>query len=606
MTWLLEARNSSIIPAASAGTIGIHLVWEAFLLLCSLFLITLYVVIGAAAFFSCVLPLAVMVYAHQLWREARNGHVEAVRALTAAIDAADPMTRGLSERISKMSIQVARQLGLGNDEVQEIEYAALLHEVGRTAIQRDVRFKPGGLSQQEKAELRMHPRLGSEVVQRFGFFPGAPSVILSHHEQPDGRGYPQGLQGDEIPLGSRILMAVAAFDAMTSDRPYRRGLPPKTAFDELLGLAGHQFFPDVVEALIDLYASGELFSAFDTDILESFARGDGNSRALEEHLVRRGHRLARPTSPETFSPADDDEVPVLELPSPEEGNQATPKSAQERTHVVHEQFAMGNATALRLDVAAMSDVGCVRENNEDSFGLFRELPRHDGSGAIGPDAGCLIVVADGMGGAAGGEVASNLAVDMVRDTYFGNDVHDSCRDSLHESLRLANELIHWRAASESELEGMGTTCTAAALVGDELHVAHVGDSRAYLVRSGSVESLTRDHTLAAELKAATGQEGPPGAHSVLTRCLGSRTEVEVELSRAVKLQAGDVLVLCSDGLWNQVDAQEIREIVLSQSPEVACSKLVDRARQRGGPDNITVVVARVEPARVMRDSAQER
>jgi protein phosphatase len=442
----------------------------------------------------------------------------------------------------------------------------------------------------------MHPRLGSEVVQRFGFFAGAPSIILSHHEQPDGKGYPRGLRGTEIPVGSRILMAVAAFDAMTSDRPYRRGLPPKTAFDELLSLAGHQFFPDVVEALIELYANGELFSAFETEQLERFARGEGSSRALEEHLVRHGVRLTRPASSENAELHADDGIPVLELPEVGEPTEATPKSVQERTHIVHEQFELGRGSALRLDVAATTDVGCQRDNNEDAFGLFRELPRRDGVDPARSDAGFLVVVADGMGGAAGGEVASNLAVDMVRDTYFGNDVHDSSRESLQESLRLANELIHWRAASESELQGMGTTCTAAALVGDELHVAHVGDSRAYLVREGTVESLTRDHTLAAELKAATGQEGPPGAHSVLTRCLGSRTDVEVELSRSVHLQADDVLVMCSDGLWNQVAPQEIREVVRTQSPEVACSQLVERARQRGGPDNITVVVARVEAA----------
>jgi len=243
-------------------------------------------------------------------------------------------------------------------------------------------------------------------------------------------------------------------------------------------------------------------------------------------------------------------------------------------------------------VAALTDVGCKRERNEDAFGLFRnEL----GTKTAHPSRGCLLVVADGMGGAAAGEVASTLAVEMLRESYFGNDEPVPRGEALQESMRLTNELIHWRSTAETELRGMGTTCTAAAIAGSELHVGHVGDSRAYLFRHDTVETLTQDHTVAAQLQMA-GAPASARTQCMLTRCLGAQTAVEVDLTRPVRLEPGDLILLCSDGLWGQVDLHELRDVVQSETPELACTTLVERARERGGPDNITVVVARVQAA----------
>ena len=571
--WGLDRRR----PTRSAEKwtdLVLRAAWEALQLASAAAWTFAFLRLGTPAYVFLFLPLALAAVASTLWQRGQRGHVEAVRTLVAAIDAADFLTRGQAERIARMSVQVARRLGLSSGEIEELEYAALLHEVGRTAIQRDLMLKAGVLSNQEQVLMRTHPRLGSETVQRFGFFPAAARLVLAHHEQPDGRGYPNGWRAEEIPLGSRILMATAAFDAITSDRPYRPGLAPDAAVQQLLALAGHQFFTDVVEALIDLYTSGELFAAFTPAELEIYARGDGGSRLLQEHLRRRGQLQQESAAAATTAAgtADDDGVPTLELP---------PGPHQD---VLEKEIPLRDPGEHLLQVAALTDVGCARERNEDAFGVFP---------GEGGDRGCLLVVADGMGGAAAGEIASGLAVDLVRENYFGSGSSGSGGAVLQEALRLANELIHWRASSESELGGMGTTCTAAAIAGMTLCIGHVGDSRAYLLREDRVEILTRDHTLAAELQLVAGSEAPLEARNVLTRCLGTRAEVEIDVSRPVSLQAGDVLVLCTDGLHNQLPAHEIRAIARGESPALACARLVERAVERGGPDNISVVVARV-------------
>lgn len=520
---------------------------------------------AAAAGYAGVLALAAAVRA--LWKRTQRGHTDTVRTLMASIDAADPMTRGQSSRIANLSLQVGRRLGLDTAELAELEYAALLHEIGRTAIQRDLVAKPGSLSNQEQAVLHTHPALGSEAVQRFGFFPGAARIVLAHHEQPDGAGYPQGLRGDAIPLGSRILMATAAFDAMTSHRPYRRGLTPEVALERLLDLAGKQFFSDVVEALIDLYTSGALFDTLDAAELEHFAAESGMSPQLQQHLSKRGLRLASaPHEPE----ADLDDVPILELPHP-----SRPEIAVQRCDV---------GAGLEVRVAAVSDVGCKREQNEDSIGQFTD--------AQGTQS-CLLVVADGMGGAAAGEVASQLAVERVQECYFADAADAPAGVALRQAMQEANEFVHARATSDRRLAGMGTTCTAVVIRGNELYVGHVGDSRAYRVRDHGIQLLTQDHTLAAELQLVTGGTPHADAHHVLTRCLGTRAEIEIDLAEPARVRPGDVIVLCSDGLYNQIETEEILALVDSESPGRACSGLVERALARGAPDNVSVVVASI-------------
>jgi len=242
----------------------------------------------------------------------------------------------------------------------------------------------------------------------------------------------------------------------------------------------------------------------------------------------------------------------------------------------------------RLVVASLSDVGCVRANNEDSE---RVHPGED------PARGSLLIVADGMGGAAGGEIASRLAVEKVSEVYFAPDTPGTAGDALASAIEAANSAIYVKSGDDNSLAGMGTTCTAVAIVGRELWWAHVGDTRAYRVRGRSIEQLTRDHSLAAELERQGGSGGAPArARNVLTRCLGVKESVRIDRAeRPETLGDADVVVLCSDGLSNQVEREEILVAVTSLPPDGACRSLVRLARERGGPDNITVQVGQVVP-----------
>jgi protein phosphatase len=167
---------------------------------------------------------------------------------------------------------------------------------------------------------------------------------------------------------------------------------------------------------------------------------------------------------------------------------------------------------------------------------------------------------------------------------------------LQEALSEANRVILERSSTDQQLGGMGTTCTTLVFSGRDVYVGHVGDSRAYRVDEHGITALTQDHTLAAELEhmVGPGAVAPEGATNVLTRCLGTKASVDAEISEEpLRVEKGQTFVLCSDGLSNLVSTDEIRTVAGRHSPEEACQLLVDLARERGGPDNITVQVARV-------------
>ena len=184
--------------------------------------------------------------------------LETVGVLMSAIDAFDPFTRGRSNRILVFSIAVGRELGLSPSEMEALSYGALLHDIGRTAIQLDILTSARTLEAHERAAVQTHPTIGYTIVKTLPYLGEAAEIIYAHHEQPDGRGYPRGLRGDAIPVGARIVGVAAAFDAMTQDRPYRPGLPAPTAYEELRRNAGSQFFPEVVDAFVKLHRSGDL------------------------------------------------------------------------------------------------------------------------------------------------------------------------------------------------------------------------------------------------------------------------------------------------------------------------------------------------------------
>jgi len=244
-----------------------------------------------------------------------------------------------------------------------------------------------------------------------------------------------------------------------------------------------------------------------------------------------------------------------------------------------------------VKVASLTDVGCHRENNEDALLYWepesdREFQRK----------GRLAIIADGMGGYEGGQEASRLAVETVREIY--EKLHAAPQTALAESLAAAHQRIHSYALEHRELRGMGTTCTAIAIVGQQLVWAHVGDSRLYLVRGGAVSLLTRDHSYVGRLvdsgivRSQDAQKHPQ--RHILTAALGASREVDADIPETpLTLEEGDILVLCTDGLWSVVGEQEIAETVKAEEPAEACTKLVSMALDRGGPDNITLQVLRV-------------
>ena len=245
-----------------------------------------------------------------------------------------------------------------------------------------------------------------------------------------------------------------------------------------------------------------------------------------------------------------------------------------------------------MEVAILSHVGRVRENNEDSY-LYWEAEGEEEFRRKGR----LAIIADGMGGYEGGQEASRLAVETVRfvyDKFLGDDPHAA----LMEAFATAHDRIQSYAQQHAEFYGMGTTCTALAVRGHQLYFAHVGDSRLYLVRNGETSRLTRDHSYVGRLVESgivrsEDAEMHPQRH-ILTAALGSGAQVAADISpEPFRLQKDDSLVLCTDGLWSLVTEREVASVIDENSPGDACRELVDIALQRGGPDNVTVLVLRV-------------
>jgi protein phosphatase len=248
---------------------------------------------------------------------------------------------------------------------------------------------------------------------------------------------------------------------------------------------------------------------------------------------------------------------------------------------------------MTLAVKAATDRGLRREHNQDYYGFWTpddpaECDRQ----------GVLLVVADGMGGARGGEVASRLAVEALLRAYREGK-GGSVLPVLAEALQTANREVHRENLKDPNLAGMGTTCTAAVVCGSELFVAHVGDSRAYLVRKGSIRQLTRDHSLVAYLveeKSLTPEEARVDPRrNLVTRSLGLSADVEVDAFAVESgIGPGDTLLLCSDGLHGSVDDHELARAASGRDLAQVCQELIALANGAGGTDNITVVLARLE------------
>lgn len=244
------------------------------------------------------------------------------------------------------------------------------------------------------------------------------------------------------------------------------------------------------------------------------------------------------------------------------------------------------------EVSCQTDIGCHRENNEDSFGYWE--PEDDQQFLR---KGRLAVVADGMGGYEGGQEASRLAVESIVSSYRDSNGADP-QVALAAAIQSAHELIRQYGLEHPQLRGMGTTCTTIAIVQDSLYYVHVGDTRLYLVRDGQITQVTRDHSYVGRLVEAgmiTREDAEKHPQrNILTAALGTSTDLIMESpGRPEPLQSGDVLVICSDGLWGQVRDPEILEALAGKSAEEAGHTLIQLARERGGPDNITIEIVRL-------------
>jgi len=237
-----------------------------------------------------------------------------------------------------------------------------------------------------------------------------------------------------------------------------------------------------------------------------------------------------------------------------------------------------------FDAAAVSETGTVRPENEDACAFTRESPT---SG--------LVVVADGVSGQNAGAVASRTAVDAAVRAY-GEDAGTSPDRRVARAVQQANIEVHDLAVVVPELRGMATTMTALAVDAGRVTAAHVGDCRLYLIRQDRITQLTKDHTVVAErMRFGLMSEERARNHpdrSVLTRSLGRELIVAVDRI-ATPARQGDVLVLCSDGLYNVLDADEIRRIARDREAAGACRALLDEANHRGTPDNVTAAVVRL-------------
>ena len=210
---------------------------------------------GIVLFF---IPLLLARYSFKLYVDMRRDHFDFVRALTGVIDEIDPYTRQHSLRVAEYAVKLARGLNLSESEVQTIEYAALVHDLGKIDIRyRDILSKPGALSTDERKTLTRHPGVGADIVTKVKSLKRASEMVRSHHERPDGKGYPYGLMDQDVPVGARILNVCDAFDAMTSDRPYRPAMTTEQAIQELIRCSGTQFDKRVVNCAVRMYEAGQ-------------------------------------------------------------------------------------------------------------------------------------------------------------------------------------------------------------------------------------------------------------------------------------------------------------------------------------------------------------
>jgi len=232
-------------------------------------------------------------------------------------------------------------------------------------------------------------------------------------------------------------------------------------------------------------------------------------------------------------------------------------------------------------IERMSDIGNIRKLNEDTYGVLEE------------EIFNLFVICDGMGGHNAGEVASEMAKEILLEKMAGLKDQESFLPSLQEAIGLANDKIYALAAKEKTMSGMGTTVTAVVTTAAKLLVAHVGDSGLYVLRAGTLEKVTKDHSYVQELvdlgKISEEEAKSHPNKNIITRAVGTNANIQVDVYER-ELSPEDLCLLCTDGLSDYLSRREMGDILLSYEPKVAMEKLVHVAKERGGRDNITLVI----------------
>lgn len=207
----------------------------------------------------------------KLFNEMQYGYLQTVMSLANSIEAMDAYTRGHCQRVMEISCEVARVLGLGNEEIEDLRYAAILHDIGKIGVPTNILNKNGSLTKEEFEEIKKHPEIAYNILKDVKFLSKALNGILQHHERYDGKGYPNGLKGEEICIFGRIMCVADAFDAMTSDRPYRKGMKVEDAMAELERCKGTQFDPDIVDMFLFLM-DGEKKIQYDNTVYDNIVK----------------------------------------------------------------------------------------------------------------------------------------------------------------------------------------------------------------------------------------------------------------------------------------------------------------------------------------------
>lgn len=241
--------------------------------------------------------------------------------------------------------------------------------------------------------------------------------------------------------------------------------------------------------------------------------------------------------------------------------------------------------------AVGTDRGLVREINEDSYRIIPESSQTP----------CVFIIADGMGGHNCGEIASRMAVDFIGDCVEQNMSQLCSSKNMSSEVRgmveNANRAVFESSIARPEANGMGTTLTMAVVIGGRVTVAHVGDSRLYVLHNGVMRQITEDHSYIGELVkkgSLTREEAERHPRkNVITRAIGSSPELEVDMLD-IEVENEDILLLCTDGLTNMISEDEIYSVIKDSEPETACAELIETAKKRGGEDNITVIVIKCE------------